>query len=97
MASMEALRALRTNAGMSQNALAKAIGRSHTYVWNVEAGRVKLTARETIDMWAEALGVHPDKVYKAIWTVPHDIIEQLQEADLQMWQTVRSLIESPSE
>lgn len=93
MSSMEELRALRTTAGISQNALATAIGRSHTYVWNVEAGRVKLTARETIEVWAEALGVLPDRVYKAIGTVPHDIIEQLQDADLQTWQSVRSLIE----
>lgn len=97
MSSMEELRALRAQAGISQNALATAIGRSHTYVWNVEAGRVRLTARDTIEAWAEALGVHPDKVYKAIGTVPHDIIEQLQHADLEMWQTVRRLIESPSE
>lgn len=95
MSSMEALRALRTNAGISQNALATAIGRSHTYVWNVEAGRVKLTARDTIEAWAEALGVHSDTVYKATGIVPHDIIEQLQEADLKTWQTVRSLIENP--
>lgn len=54
MSSVKELRALRTNAGISQNALAKAIGRSHTYVWNVEAGRVKLTARETIEVWAES-------------------------------------------
>jgi transcriptional regulator with XRE-family HTH domain len=92
MARLEALRGLRTDAGISQNALATAISRSHTYVWNVEAGRVKLTARDTIGAWAEALGVHPDEVYKAIGTVPHDIIEQLQEADLETWQTVRSLI-----
>lgn len=97
MSSMEALRVLRTSAGISQNALATAIGRSHTYVWNVEAGRVKLTARETIEAWAKALGVHPDNIYKAIGTVPHDIIEQLQHVDLETWQTVRSLIERPSE
>lgn len=94
---MEALRALRTNAGISQNALATAIDRSHTYVWNVEAGRVKLTARETIEAWAEALGIHSDHVYKAIGTVPHDIIELLQDADLKVWQTVRSVIGNSSE
>lgn len=92
MSSMEALRALRTTAGISQNALATAIGRSHTYVWNVEAGRVRLTARETIEVWAEVLGVHPDTVYQAIGTVPHDITEQLQNVDLETWQSVRSLI-----
>ena len=92
---MEALRALRTKVGMSQNALAKAISRSHTYVWNVEAGRVKLTARETIEAWAEALDVHPDLVYQAIGTVPHDIVELLQNADAETWQSVRSLIGSP--
>ena len=97
MASMEALRALRTQAGMSQNALATAIGRSHTYVWNVEAGRVKLTARETIEAWAKTLGVHPDKVYEAIGTVPHDIIEGLQESDVEMWQSVRRLVGTPSD
>lgn len=97
MSSIDELRALRTNAGISQNALASAIGRSHTYVWNVEAGRVKLTARDTIGAWAEALGVHPDTVYKAIGTVPHDIIEHLAEAELETWQTVRGLIGSPSE
>ncbi len=96
MSLLDELRALRTKAGISQNALAAVIGRSHTYVWNVEAGRVKLTARETIGAWAEALGVHPDQVYKAVGTVPHDIIEQLQEADLKMWQTARSLVELPS-
>lgn len=95
MASIEALRALRIHAGLSQNALATAIGRSHTYVWNVEAGRVKLTARETIEVWAKTLGVHPDKVYEAIGTVPHDIIEQLQDADIETWQSVRSLTQSP--
>lgn len=92
MSSMEALRALRSEAGMSQNALATAIGLSHTYVWNVEAGRAKLTARDTIEAWAGALGVHPDKVYKTIGTVPHDIIEQLQDADLETWRSVRDLI-----
>src|SRR5665811_1210320 len=97
MSSMEELRALRTKAGLSQNTLATAIGRSHTYVWNVEAGRVKLTARETIEVWAKTLGVHPDKVYEAIGTVPHDIIAHLAEADLETWQTVRSLIGNPSE
>ena len=97
MPSMEALRALRARVGMSQNALATAIGVSHTYVWNVEAGRVKLTARETIRLWAEALGVHPDVVYQAIGTVPHDIIERLQDADLETWQSVRSLVGIPSE
>lgn len=97
MSQMEALRALRIEAGMSQNALATAIGLSHTYVWNVEAGRAKLTARETIEAWAGALGVHPDRVYKAIGTVPHDITEQLQDADLETWQNVRSLIRNLSE
>jgi transcriptional regulator with XRE-family HTH domain len=92
MSSMEELRAPRTKEKISQNALATMIGRSHTYVWNVEAGRVKLTACETIEAWAEALGIRPDMVYKAIGTVPHDIIEQLQEGDLKMWQTVWSLI-----
>lgn len=92
MASMDALRALRTQAGLSQNALATAINRSHTYVWNVEAGRVKLTARETITAWAEALGVHPDAVYKAIGAVPHDIIDLLLDADLATWQSVRQLM-----
>jgi transcriptional regulator with XRE-family HTH domain len=96
MSSMEALRALRIDAGMSQNALATAIGLSHTYVWNVEAGRAKLTARDTIEAWANALGVHPDKVYKAIGTVPHDITEQLQNIDLETWQSVRDLIKNPS-
>jgi transcriptional regulator with XRE-family HTH domain len=89
---MEALRALRTNAGLSQNALAAAIGRSHTFVWNVEDSRVKLTARETIEAWADALGVHADQIYKAIGLVPHDIIERLQEADLTTWQSVRRLM-----
>jgi transcriptional regulator with XRE-family HTH domain len=89
---MEALRALRTQAGMSQNALAVAIDRSHTYVWNVEAGRVKLTARDTIAVWAGALGVHPDAVYQAIGVVPHDLIDLLQNADVETWQSVRSLM-----
>lgn len=97
MSSMEALRALRIEAEMSQKALATAIGLSHTYVWNVEAGRVKLTARETIEAWARALGVHPDKVYKAVGAVPHDIVEQLQHVDLETWQTVRCVIANPSE
>jgi transcriptional regulator with XRE-family HTH domain len=92
MASMEALRALRTQAGLSQNALATAIDRSHTYVWNVEAGRVKLTARETSAAWAEALSVPPDTVYKAIGSVPHDIIDLLLDADLETWQSVRQLM-----
>ena len=92
MAAMEALRALRTQAGLSQNALATAIDRSHTYVWNVEAGRVKLTARETIATWAEALSVPPDTVYKAIGSVPHDIIDLLVDADLKTWQSVRHVI-----
>lgn len=92
MPSMDALRALRTQAGLSQNALATAIDRSHTYIWNVEAGRVKLTARETIEVWAEALGVHPDAVYKAIGSVPHDIIELLVDADLATWQSVRHVL-----
>jgi transcriptional regulator with XRE-family HTH domain len=95
MASSEALRSLRTQAGLSQNALATAIGRSHTYVWNVEAGRVKLTARDTITAWAEALCVHPDAIYKAIGAVPHDLIDLLQSADLETWQSVRSLIVDP--
>lgn len=94
MSSMDELRALRTKAGLSQNALATAIGLSHTYVWNVDAGLVKLTAREKIEVWAETLGVHPDEVYKAIGTVPHDIVERLQDADLKTWQSVRSLIGS---
>ena len=92
MASVEALRALRTQAGLSQNALATAIDRSHTYVWNVEAGRVKLTARETIAAWAEALNVPPDTVYKAIGSVPHDIIDLLLDVDLATWQSVRQLM-----
>ncbi len=92
MATMEALRALRTQAGLSQNALATAIDRSHTYVWNVEAGRVKLTARETIAAWAEALSVHHDAVYKAVGSVPHDIIDLLLDADLETWQSVRQLM-----
>ena len=96
MSSIETLRALRTEAGMSQNALAAAIGLSHTYVWNVEAGRVKLTARDTIEAWAGALDVHPDKVYKAIGAVPHDIIDQLQAIDPEAWQSVRDLIKNPS-
>lgn len=97
MATMDELRALREQSGLSQNALATTIDRSHTYVWNVEAGRVKLTARETIEVWAEALGVHPDKVYRAIGAVPHNIIEGLKDADLETWQTVRNLIGNSSE
>ena len=93
MASMDALRALRIDAGLSQNALAGAIGRSHTYVWNVEAGRVKLTARETIALWADALGVDPDEVYAAIGAIPHDVIDLLQDADVATWQAVRELVE----
>lgn len=90
---MDKLRALREKAGLSQNALAAAIGRSHTYVWNVEAGRVGLTARDTIEAWAEALGVHPDEIYQAIGAVPHDIIELLQAADVKAWQAVRALVQ----
>ncbi len=97
MSSMKALRALRSEAGISQNALATAIGLSHTYVWNVEAGRAKLTARDTIEAWAGALGVHPDKVYKAIGMVPHDIVDQLRHVDFEMWQTIRSVIANPSD
>lgn len=65
--------------------------------WNVEAGRIKLTARDTIEAQAEALGVHPDEVYRVIGTVPHDITEQLQATDLETWQAVRTLIGNPSE
>lgn len=97
MSSMEALRALRIEAGISQNALATAIGLSHTYVWNVEASRAKLTARDTIEAWAGALGVHPDKVYKAIGTVPHDIIQRLHDADLDTWRSVRDLLDNSGE
>jgi transcriptional regulator with XRE-family HTH domain len=89
---MEALRTLRVDAGLSQNALATAIDRSHAYVWNVEAGRVKLTSRDTIAAWAAALGVHPDLVYKAIGAVPHDIVDLLQIADPTTWQSVRHLL-----
>lgn len=39
--------------------------------WNVEAGRMKLTVRDTIEARAEALGVHPDKGYKVVGSVPH--------------------------
>lgn len=48
--------------------------------------------RHTIAAWAEALSVHPDAVYQAIGTVPHDLIDQLQRADSETWQITRVLL-----
>lgn len=92
MSSLEKLKSLRSDAGVSQNALASAIGKSHTYVWSVEAGRERLTAKDTIVAWADALGVHPDVVYKAVGQLPHDLLQSLQEVDADMWDAVRALI-----
>lgn len=92
MSSLEKLIALREKASISQTALASAIGKSQPYVWNVESGRRGLTARDTIDAWAEALGVHPDEVYHAIGAIPHDILEQLADADPETWDKVRAML-----
>lgn len=89
---MSRLRQLRTAAHMTQNGLAKKIGKSHTYVWSVEAGQVALTARDTIEAWADALRVKPDHIYRAIDTVPHDIIDELTKADPDTWALVRKLV-----
>lgn len=94
---MDKLKALREQAGVTQNGLASAIGKSHTYVWSVEAGRVKLTARDTIAAWADALGVHPDEVYKAIGAVPHDIAAALANAGPATWEQVRELLQLSNE
>lgn len=95
MSSLDKLKTLRSDAGVSQNALATAIGKSHTYVWSVEAGRERLTAQATIVAWAEALGVHPDLVYKAVGQVPHDLLQSLQKVDADVWDAVRQILASP--
>lgn len=92
MSSLENLKSLRLEAGVSQNGLASSIGKSHTYVWSVEAGRERLTAKDTIVAWAEALGVHPDEVYKAVGQTPHDLLQRLQEVDADVWDAVRKLL-----
>lgn len=91
MSSLEQLRKLREQAGVSRPELARMIDKSHTYVWNVEAGRVGLTARETIQRWAEAIGVEADEVYRAIDQVPHDIIDELIKSDIDTWVMIRKL------
>lgn len=94
---MDKLRQLRTQAGITQNGLAKSIGKAHSYVWAVESGKTNLTARDTIRAWAEALGVDPDEVYRAINLVPHDIIDELQKADIDTWVLIRKLTKQINE
>ena len=89
---MDKLKALRESAGITQNGLATTIGKSHAYVWNVEAGRIALSKRETIAAWAEALGVDSDEIYHAIGAVPHDILESLASANPCTWIKVRDLM-----
>ena len=86
------LRAIRERAGVTQNGLAQETGLSHAYVWRVEAGRAKLTARDTIHGWARALQVHPDEIYQAIGVIPHDITDLLAESTPETWRLVRQLI-----
>ncbi len=93
MSSGAQLRALRERAGVTQNQLAKLINKSHTYVWSVEAGRERLTSRETIQAWAEALHVAPDELYQAIGMVPHDIVDLLAGTDATIWDAVRELLQ----
>lgn len=89
---MDQLKTLREKAGVSQNALAKAIGKSHTFVWGVEAGRTALTSPETIAAWASALHLAPDAIYQAIGRTPHDLILALDDADPSTWDEVRRVI-----
>lgn len=91
MSSLEQLRQMRIRAGLSRNALSDMIGVSHTFVWNVESGKRRLTARDTIAAWARALDVEPDDVYRAIDQVPHDILDELLKADPDTWALVRKL------
>ncbi|MGB3327326.1 MAG: helix-turn-helix transcriptional regulator [Thermomicrobiales bacterium] len=67
------LRERRDALGLSAAALARLVGKSRAYVTLVENGQERLTNPETIDAFAEALGVSADQVYAAAGVIPADI------------------------
>lgn len=71
----------RERRGLSQNALAKAIGKSHAYVWAVEQGRSRMTAAETIEAVAEVLGIDPIELYAGASLIPPDIAASVRALD----------------
>ncbi len=76
--------------GMSVHAFAVAMGKSHSYIWNVVHGQRRMTAPETIARTASILGVPQDRLYVSAKHLPPDVWVILQRRP-QLVQAVRAL------
>jgi plasmid maintenance system antidote protein VapI len=64
--------------GMTVHAFARAMGLSHTYIWNVVHGHRHMTAPETIARAASILGIPQDWLFVSARRLPDDIWMILQ-------------------
>jgi transcriptional regulator with XRE-family HTH domain len=61
----ELLRQWRTNAGLTQRALASELRKPHSYVWKVEAGERRIDPIE-FAAWCNASGIRPARAIEQL-------------------------------
>ncbi len=71
------LRNARQALNISQVELAKALGKSRSYVVHVERGERIVSSEETARRYAEVLGVDYDTIFLSIHRIPPDLLDWL--------------------
>ena len=69
----ELVESRRTMLGMTRGELAKKIGKSRSFVYQIEKGLYPITHEETVKSMADALTIHPYDIYAAEGMIPHDL------------------------
>lgn len=79
---------------LSKRELAERIGKSHTFIWAIEGGRLgqPLTDPDTIRTLAAALDLTTDQIYAAADRIPDDIERALTALDAPGLGAVRSFL-----
>jgi transcriptional regulator with XRE-family HTH domain len=78
--------------GMTQDELAERIGKSRTFIRNIEVAQKAVTNEDTIQALAEALQSDPYELYAAQHMVPHDLARLIGAMDfVTMYETRAAL------
>ncbi len=83
------IRFWREEMGLTIDQLAQQVGKSHSFVWQIEQERLVISNDETADKFSEVLGVDQDQIYAAGQVVPPDIMRMLTELPAEGLKDVR--------
>ena len=67
------IRERRTDLGLTQEELAKAVDRSYPFIYRLERGTATLSKHSTIERFAEVLGTTVDEIYVAARRITPDV------------------------